>query len=267
MVETTLPDLDELQHMDKLHMMDLYRIEVHHLQEVEREERFAFCERARQGDREARNGLILHCLPYLFVKAFHIYDERRLPHIDVPDLVEEANVILLEKMNLALAKREPIPYLIMIATKHMEHYCTYNAPLIQRPFGLSTQVLAQRQHYMSVKSLDAPITMEDEDVFLLNRIQAPTPALIGGKDEEYLQARFSRLYEAVRQLSPSQQKAIIRFYGLFHQPASTVLALSKEWQITYWTINANKRAGLRRLKKMLADALEDMLKEENEEEK
>ena len=268
MVGHTLPDLDELRYLDTFDMMDLYRIEVHHLQEIAKEERSAWCERARQGDQEARSRLLLHCLPYLFVKAFHIYDERRPAHIDPLDLIGEANVILLEKIDLSLAKREPIPYLIGIATKHMEHYCTYNAPLIQRPFGSNTQVLIRRQRYTSVESLDAPITTEGGgEAFLLHRIQAQIPASLAGKDEEYFHARFSRLYDAIKQLAPSQQKAITHFYGFFHQPASTVLELSKEWLVRTETIQANKRSGFRKLRQMLADALVDMLREDRKEEK
>lgn len=266
MITTTLPDLDELRQIDRLPMMDLYRIEIHHLSEIERAERQVFYERARQGDQEARSDLILHCLPYLFAKAFHIYDERRPIHIDLLDLVGEANMILLEKMDLALAKREPIPYLVMIATRHMEHYCTYCAPLIQRPFGLNTQALTSRQHYTSVESLDAPIMTEDGEVFPLDQLQSPASASIMGKDEAYFHARFSRLYEAVKQLAPAQQEAISRFYGLFQQPASTALELSKEWQVRPETIQVHKRRGFQKLRKMLASALEDMLREEVEEE-
>lgn len=268
MIETTLPDIDELRHIDKLYMLDLYRIEVHHLHEIERAERQAFCERAKQGDQEARNGLLLHCLPFLFVRAFLIYDERRPAHIDLLDLVAEANLILLEKMDLALAKREPISYLIMIATRHMEHYCTYSSPLIRRPFGLNTEALAHCQSYTSVESLDAPITTaEGEEEFLLDRLPAATTASIRGKDEAYFQTRFCRLYEAVKQLTPAQQKSITRFYGLFQYPASTALELSKEWQVRTETIQANKRSGFQKLRKMLADALEEMLREEVGEEK
>lgn len=251
----TLPDLETLQTLFDLSSTTLYRIEVHSLAQVEGAERTPLYERARQGDAEARAILLYHCLPYLFAKAHLIYDERRPGHIDVLDLVGEANVFALEHLDLALSKRDPIPYLFAMTVSHMERYCIYSAPLIQRPFGMNAETLARRQQYTSVESLDAPLDAEDETVLLVDRIQAP----VTKQSEVDFNARFSPLYEAIERLPLSSRMAIIHFYGLFDQPADTALELSKKWQVRYETVNANKRAGYRKLQKLLADDLEQML--------
>jgi DNA-directed RNA polymerase specialized sigma24 family protein len=259
-MNTTLPDLDTLLTMHDLGATTLYRIEVHTLAQVEGAERTPLYERARQGDTEARSALLFHCLEYLLAKAYLIYDERRPAHIDLMDLVGEANVFLLEHLDLALTKRDPIPYLFVMAVNHMERYCTYSAPLIQRPYGLRSEALARRQQYTSVESFDTPLAVGENDTLLLvDRIQAPAPTPATEQTEEYFHTRFSPLYEALERLAPGERRAIIQFYGLLNQPASTALELSNTWHVRSETVNANKRAGYRKLKKLLAGDLEQML--------
>lgn len=260
-MKTTLPTIEELKHMD-LSSLTLYCIEVHHLLEYDamtKQEKQALCVRARQGDREAQSYLLAVCLPAILRKAFAIYEERQPLHIDVLDLVEEANLKILKHMDTVLSTRsEPISYLMRVATNHMQHYCTYSAPLIQRPYGLSWKALTKRQQYHSVESLDAPILHKEKSMLHIDRIQAPAPT--SKLDEERLAHRFSPLHEAVKSLPDTEQNIIVQFYGLFGEPARTSqeLALEKQYR-SYLSIDKLKRRGLRMLKQLLEPSFDTMI--------
>ena len=61
-------------------------------------------ERARQGDSEARESLIISCLSYTLGKARFIYFERRPLHDDLLDLVQESSVLMVTDLDKALKK-------------------------------------------------------------------------------------------------------------------------------------------------------------------
>lgn len=193
----------------------LYRSEVAHLPFLSRKEQVVWVQRARLGEQEARHRLVLNCLHWSMMKAFGIYDERRPPHVDVLDLIEEANLAMLEHIEKALSAHDPVAYLMVIATHAMRVYCTYHAPMIQRPEWFSRVDLQELNRFLSEP---APL----DEMLLHHSLASPFLDLEGeGQREHRHQARFGMFYKALFRLPAQHRSLLIRLYGLCGQPTET----------------------------------------------
>ncbi|HET8843992.1 MAG TPA: hypothetical protein VFN35_21180 [Ktedonobacteraceae bacterium] len=204
-----------------LSALTLYCAEIARLPLLSRQEQPIWVHQARQGDQDARHRLILNCLHWGMIKAFGIYQERRPSHIDVLDLMEEANLAMLEQVGKALEARDPVAYLMAIATQAMCVYCTYHAPLIQRPEWFSRIDLQALN-----KVLPAPDWL-DETLDL----EAPALDLEGGEQQEHrYRVHFRAFYAALWRLPEHHRSLLIRLYGLCGQPTETPSELAQHWQ-------------------------------------
>ena len=79
--------------------------------------------RARANEDQGRSDLMLCCLAYVLRRAAMIQEERR-PQQEMLDLVQEANVAMLEAMDRALKTYDPISTLCRIARRTMIQACT-----------------------------------------------------------------------------------------------------------------------------------------------
>ncbi len=104
----------------------LYQAEVKRLPDVSSltdEQRQWLVTRARANeDDQARPDLMLCCLAYVLRRAAMIQEERR-PQQEMLDLVQEANVAMLEAMDRALKTYDPISTLCRIARRAMIQAC------------------------------------------------------------------------------------------------------------------------------------------------
>ncbi len=235
----------------------LYHAEVERLARFSREEQEALVARARQGQAEARQLLLLNCLRWTLLCARRIYHERRPLHVDMLDLAAEANVKMVEKVDKALSASDPVAYLMTIAANEIRVCCTYRAPLIQRPAWFSRQDLAACALFLP------PVERLDESYHTAGHSEQPliAPALdlvTQAQQDCRDQTRFAPLYHALEHLSPTQRATTIRLYGLGGQPAETPHELAASWRLRPWSVGRYARQARRRLAQLLAHQLSQM---------
>lgn len=224
-----------------------YCAEVAHLSFLPRKEQPLWVQRARQGDREARHRLVLNCLHWGMIKAFGLYEERRPHHIDVLDLMEEANLAMLEQVGKALEARDPVAYLMTIATQAMCVYCTYHAPLIQRPEWYSQTDLCALN-----RVLPAPDRLDE--IWPDQDLEAPALDLEGeAQQERRHRVHFRAFYASLFRLPEQHRLLLIRLYGLCGQPAETPRELAQGLQRRPRDVYAAASRARRRFAKVLAE--------------
>jgi DNA-directed RNA polymerase specialized sigma24 family protein len=210
-------NIDTLNQLTNLAANTLYRAEVTRLPKLSPEEEAVLIERAREGDSEAREKLIINCLSHAFRKACIVYTARRPQHDDLLDLVQEASVQITENLDKALKKNNPVAYLCAIANYAISQYCTYHSDLIQKP-EYPLELVEKRKAYVSIESLDAPLYRDGKRI-LVEHIEAPD--LQPEPDETSQQKRHTILYKAFHELSDRHQGLLVRLYGLFGHPMET----------------------------------------------
>ncbi|HEY6541478.1 MAG TPA: sigma-70 family RNA polymerase sigma factor [Ktedonobacteraceae bacterium] len=188
MSRETLPTIDELNRMDDLSSVALYRTEVQRLSYLTREQQAGYIGAAQAGDTDATHALVLNCLNWVQRRARAIYRDREPQHTDVMDLVGTANMQMLEAVPKALRADDPVSYLMTVASNAMRWQVTYHDPLVTRQ---RDQPLT-REHPMTVslEDRDQPIT------------EAPASS----------DCRF--VYDALQQLSKRHQMVLAAAYGL-----------------------------------------------------
>ena len=237
----------------------LYHAEVARLARFSREEQEELVARARQGQDEARQLLLLNCLRWTLLFARRMYYERQPQHVDLLDLAAEANLKMVEKMDKALAAHDPVAYLLSIAAQEIRVYCTYRAPLIQRPTWYSrTELAALAPLLAPLERLDVP--RGDESKTLRHEhVAAPTLDLEPEEEKDQrTHARFTLLYHALHRLSQQQRATTIRLYGLCGQPTETPNELATAWHLKPQSVRSHAREARRRLSQMLAEQLPQM---------
>lgn len=250
-------DITTLNTLFDLSASTLYESELKHLNtRLSREEQAILVDRARNGDHEARQTLVFHCLLFALFKAYEIYKQREPRHTDVLDLAQEASVGMLVAFDKALEARDPVAYLLATAASAIQRYCTYDAPMIQKPH-FSKAVMAKYDPYPAViESLDAPVSYGRFKVELIE-----APALHEESEyEQRQQYRFAPLYEAVKRLEPKQRATIIRRYGLFGQPAETQIEIVEVSHLKRATVATHDFQARKNLAKALENDLSQMLR-------
>ena len=259
MFETMLT-IEELSAMDELSAYTLYDAEIKRLHRITRAEAPALVERARQGDEGARNELVLGCVRFALIVAHQYYNERQPEHIDVLDLVQEANLAMLAKLDYALRANDPISYLTTLAARAVRFYCTYHAPMIQRPEYSLKEMALSNPYPATVESFNT--TIYDDGLRLrIEHIEAPALRLEADEAiEECEQYRFAPLYEAIKhRLTPQQRATIIRQFGLFGQPAEAYSEIAESSHLSCETVRGTAYLARKRLQAILAEHLSEML--------
>lgn len=232
---------------DDLSALAQYCAEVAHLSFLSRQEQPLWVQRARQGDQDACHRLVLTCLHWGMIKAFGIYEERRPRHVDVLDLMAEANLAMLEQVGKALEARDPVAYLMTIATQAIRVYCTYHAPLIQRPEWYSRTDL----HHLN-RVLPAPDRLDDR---LFPQILAAPALDLEGEVQQKRRHRthFRAFYAALFRLPAHYRSLLIRLYGLCGQPIETPHEMAQRLHRAPREVYAAASRARSRLAKMLAE--------------
>ncbi|MBV9690221.1 MAG: sigma-70 family RNA polymerase sigma factor [Ktedonobacteraceae bacterium] len=173
------------------------------------EQEQAMVVRARAGEQQAREQIVLSLLPTVRAFAYRYRSlaraaEPRACQVDALDLVQVGNLIMVEKVEQALQAERPHAYLIGCAKSAIRTYCREYQSLVRRPSH------AACDHMCWTESLEQPLC-QDGDLSYADVLEQPTDVPEPPRD-------YEALYQAVRRLPTKQQEAVIRFCGLFEQP-------------------------------------------------
>ena len=181
----------------------LYRAELTHLPELSDEQIAELASRARAGDQQAGEALIGDVQHYveLWARRYRNAFGWASPHIDYAELIGIGNLVLVDKLPQALAKRNPCAFLATWARYGMFHFCTCHAEArlvsLDRPLG-------QDMALTLADLLAAPALRLDGE----EASPSPAPAITS-----------EELDQAISMLTPKQQEVIRRVYGLHeHAP-------------------------------------------------
>ena len=144
MPQETLPTLDDLNRMDDLSGVALYRAEVQRIPYLTREQQADYVSAAQAGNTDATHALVLNCLNWTMRRARAIHRDREPQHTDVMDLVGTANIRMLEAAPNALGADDPVSYLMTVASNAMRWQVTYKDPLVTRQSPRDAQRGANR---------------------------------------------------------------------------------------------------------------------------
>ncbi len=174
----------------------------------------ALVEQARAGDQQAQHELLLSCQSCvdLFAARYASYIRALTSthRIEYLDLVETANLAMLEKLAHALSTASPIAYLLATAYGTIRSYCWRYESLILTP----NSCRQDHEHPRRVDSLDRPAFLDADETWsdLL-----PAPASEPQKEEE----DYTPLYQAIEALPPQQREVTVRLFGLCgHEPST-----------------------------------------------
>jgi len=246
-------DIDTLNALDDLLANTLYAAEVARLPRLSLADEHELVIRARRGWPKARQTLVVSCLRYSLGKARAIYNLKQLAHDDLLDLVQVASLAMLEDLDRALERENPVSYLRGIARRAIALYCSYRSSLVSRPTCF-TQKMFEKFGEVRVESLDAPLSTTGT-LLRLDFVQAPEadPATLL-EERERLQerhARYAALYEALETLSPRQRQVITLRFGLDGEAGMHRDTIGELIGGTYAGINAAEGAALKVLRRAL----------------
>jgi RNA polymerase sigma factor (sigma-70 family) len=208
------------------------------------EEERLLLERVRAGESGARDQLILSLQRQVYLLASRYADQDPDRYLD---LVQEANVALLETLEQALSKSNPCSYLMCAVRSTMIDWITGNNDLIRKK--------SWRNERIPVQSLDVPI--DGEGKLFHEILPAPDLSLSVTPDA------YERVRQAVRALPEADRSLIERHYGFsgeaesFHTMSQELTeahtrALTRSGKRTY-LFRHNRRA-LTQLRALLASA-------------
>lgn len=180
----------------------LYSAECHHLPKLSRAEEQELITKARGGDENAKEALIISCLDYVLRIAIRVFLSRRPAHDEALDLAQTASVEMLAGLDKALMKNNPASYLRGIAARAMSIHLTYDGDIIQKPHYLSGEKLLKADIPM-VESLDNRAFREGSTL----RVD-----LVQAVDENQPKKQFAWLYEALQRLTPRQRNIIAKTF-------------------------------------------------------
>lgn len=254
-------DSETVKALPDLMANTLYRAEVARVPRLSHEEEQRLVASARAGDIEARKTLIVNSLPYVLWRAHDAYNLRSLAHDDMLDLAQVANLAMVEDMEQALVRDNPVSYLQGIARRAITLYCAYRASMISKPANLkrSEYEKYQQRGPLVVESLDAPLT-DDGTFTRMDLIEAPAsdPALVIEEEDalEQRQVQYPDLYQSLAALPPYLRETMILLYGLDGHPPMRKDLIGKPS-----TIRDREHRALAQLQKLLQSAAHEVPKE------
>ncbi len=207
-----------------------YRSLTRSLPRLSREEEAEIVQKARAGDKAAREQAITSCITYVefIAKRYEPY----LHHDDYLDLVSIGSLAVVENFSRALGKDNPSGWLRSRGKYAIIHYCFTRANLIVRPDHNSTPVYT---------------TSLDEKPYTYDTLADKAPEVVRECPD------YTYLYEALERLPKAYQDVLIKHYGLYDTQPESLYALSRRTKesvkgsVAYLT----EYRALRRLRKQL----------------
>lgn len=167
-------------------------------------------ERLRSGDQQIMNKLPELLQPRLLRRAYqYIRDFRHVvpAYLEAFDLVQEASMVILKRLEEAHTKDSPLAYLVATGYQTMRYLCL---SFFQEPH---------------TTSLDRPFS-EDDDTPLHEHLS--TSLLQSSPYEQEETDKYEALYQAVEQLPELQRIAIEHAYGLGEHAASRECEMQRD---------------------------------------
>jgi RNA polymerase sigma factor (sigma-70 family) len=182
--------------------------------------------RARAGDEQAREDLILSLQPRLHSLAWRYLRQQnaRQEHlVDAMDLVNSANVALLECLSYALWLDNPLAYMLKsIRYGMLDCINGRNGTVRTHP----------SQDRFAVVSLDRYL---DDDKAAVLLLQSEQTAVASSQTQTYL-----LLYQAIANLPEKQREVILRRYGLSGFTPESVNAIGRSFPARKETIRRSR---------------------------
>src|SRR6266700_641952 len=222
---------DKLETQDVLTNEEQYRGITKGLPRFTRAEEKVLIARARAGDQDAREQIIVGCLNY--VGNLANWYKQYLFHDEYLDLVGEGNLAVVESFDTALLKENPCGYLRGVAKYTIIQYCYTRVNLIVRPKKISKMVYT---------------TSLDEKPYTYDRLVRNAPITVKEPPD------YSFLYQALETLRKAYRDILIKHFGLYDSKPESRYALSRSTKgnvkgtVAY---NTKDRA-IRRLRILLA---------------
>ncbi|MBA2681791.1 MAG: hypothetical protein H0U76_25775 [Ktedonobacteraceae bacterium] len=167
------------------------------LPELSPNEEHQLVERARTGDRQAKEDIILRCMAQIAGAALR-YRWLRERSIEYSDLVQLGNLALVEMIDQALVTSNPFAYLIGAASRVIRFYCYSHDSLVPHEWNKPRLV---------IDSLDVPLEANGHTT-LADIIPAPAETTT---DEQV----YDALYQAVQTLPAAERVVVGRYFGLY----------------------------------------------------
>lgn len=225
----------------------LYQIEMADIPRISHAEERALADRARQGDVQAKEALILSLLPVVRSYAFRYHQVYRWQNtsLAIMDLVSVGNLALIEEIDAALeVAQNPHAYLTTAAYKAIRDYCPIHDGVIRSP-GTPDAIP------YAVGSLDRSIKRtEDGD-------ETYADAIMDRRHEPVPTPDYQHLYDAISQLPQLSQDMLRHLYGLQDAELKTMLEIAGATcarSPEYDRYDARKRNTLKKLGQLLAPA-------------
>jgi len=199
-------------------------------------------QKARQGDQEARDLLVLSCVCFVFYRAWRYKEE--IFSDDPMDLVSVGNLALLESLDKALYADNPIPYLISQAAYAIQHYVFHESPMIRRD--------TYRNVVIPVVSLDQELGDSDVTAGDLIGVLQEFDLLSEAEKEEMNALLYAPLYQAIDRLTEKQQYVVKRHFGLDGAP-ETLADIGRRLSTRPESAWKRWKLAQKRLQKLLGD--------------
>jgi RNA polymerase sigma factor (sigma-70 family) len=183
------------------------------VQQISKEEQQQIVERARKGDTQAQEAIILSLVPKCESLSRHYCRtyEWASARIEYLDLVQVGNLAILQALPRALASDDPYPYLYKVARYEISRYCMRYASLITTPQPHPFVNQGKPLPHVMMESLNKPYDEENEERTWEACLAEKAPV-------EETERDYQPLYEAVEKLSPRVRETIKRHYGLGREP-------------------------------------------------
>ena len=220
--------------MDDLSSRALYRAEVQQIPFLSRRDQREVVEAARNGDEAASHRLLTNCLNWTMRQAAATYRTAEPAHLEMMDLVGQANMKMVEAMPNALAADNPIGYLMAVSAREMQRYCTYHDPLIKR-------------------AKDQPLTADHPGTVSLDAGEVPLLQTLTSSEVATTDTpEYEIVYAALRQLGRRHRAVLEAAYGLDGQPKCKNQDIADELGLPKETIEKYLWRAKKRLAKKLA---------------
>ena len=207
-----------------------------------KQEERALVARARSGDPNARQALftsggLLKYVQYWASRYAQVY--KWIARLDYWDIVQEGNLMLVEMLDRALEKDDPIGYIQACAKYQMRRYCARYGSLISTPQG---------EYSYTVDSLDVA-DEDDEREQPCDILEAPPVAT-----SEPPEAHYDRLYQALDALTDKQRVVLMRLYGLGMCPQEANHELAQSLGLTHSDISCHHNRAVKTLERILSSS-------------
>ncbi len=160
---------------------------------------------AQADDQQAeisKEALITQCLQ--IATSYARRYKHRLNHSEIGDLVGEAMLAIIEKVEEARNKENPLAWLLSVGKYAMIEYISTRDTLISH---------SHRCKHYTMMSLDVPRYGETTGTTLLDTLTCSAFTSQSQEDQDY-----ALLYEAIGRLSPKRQQLISQRFGLQGYP-------------------------------------------------